>query len=53
VPSIRFDLRLSREGEADKSSGRVGSDPSGDPEGDCRTGASGKLRQGRQAANQT
>src|SRR5215468_3855816 len=28
VPSIRFDLKLSREGEADKSSGRVGSDPS-------------------------
>ena len=27
VPSIRFDLRLSREGEADKTSGRVGSDP--------------------------
>ena len=27
-PSIRFDLRLSREGEADKTSGRVGSDPS-------------------------
>jgi hydroxyquinol 1,2-dioxygenase len=28
VPSIRFDLKLSREGEADKTSGRVGSDPS-------------------------
>ena len=28
VPSIRFDLNLSREGEADKTSGRVGSDPS-------------------------
>ena len=28
VPSIRFDLRLSREGEADRTSGRVGSDPS-------------------------
>ncbi len=28
VPSIRFDLRLSREGEADKTTGRVGSDPS-------------------------
>jgi hydroxyquinol 1,2-dioxygenase len=28
VPSVRFDLRLSREGEADKTSGRVGSDPS-------------------------
>jgi hydroxyquinol 1,2-dioxygenase len=28
APSIRFDLRLSREGEADKTSGRVGSDPS-------------------------
>jgi hydroxyquinol 1,2-dioxygenase len=28
VPSIRFDMRLSREGEADKTSGRVGSDPS-------------------------
>ena len=28
VPSIRFDLHLSREGEADKTSGRVGSDPS-------------------------
>jgi protocatechuate 3,4-dioxygenase beta subunit len=28
VPSIRFDLRLSREGQADKTSGRVGSDPS-------------------------
>ena len=27
VPSIRFDLRLSREGEADRTSGRVGSDP--------------------------
>src|SRR6201987_24483 len=29
VPSIRFDLKLSREGEADKTSGRGGSDPSG------------------------
>ena len=28
VPSIRFDPRLSREGEADRTSGRVGSDPS-------------------------
>ena len=28
VPSIRFDMRLSREGEADKTSGRVGADPS-------------------------
>jgi catechol 1,2-dioxygenase/hydroxyquinol 1,2-dioxygenase len=28
VRSIRFDMRLSREGEADKTSGRVGSDPS-------------------------
>ena len=28
LPSIRFDLKLSREGEADKTSGRVGSDPS-------------------------
>jgi hydroxyquinol 1,2-dioxygenase len=28
VPSIRFDLRLAREGEADRTSGRVGSDPS-------------------------
>ena len=28
VPSIRFDMRLPREGEADKTSGRVGSDPS-------------------------
>jgi hypothetical protein len=28
VQSIRFDLKLSREGEADKTSGRVGSDPS-------------------------
>jgi len=28
VPSIRFDLKLSREGDADKTSGRVGSDPS-------------------------
>jgi hydroxyquinol 1,2-dioxygenase len=27
LPSIRFDLRLSREGAADKASGRVGSDP--------------------------
>jgi catechol 1,2-dioxygenase/hydroxyquinol 1,2-dioxygenase len=27
LPSIRFDLRLSREGAADKTSGRVGSDP--------------------------
>jgi hydroxyquinol 1,2-dioxygenase len=27
LPSIRFDLRLSREGAADKISGRVGSDP--------------------------
>jgi len=28
VPSIRFDLKLSRKGKADKTSGRVGSDPS-------------------------
>ena len=27
LPSIRFDMRLSREGAADKISGRVGSDP--------------------------
>jgi hydroxyquinol 1,2-dioxygenase len=27
LPSIHFDLRLSREGAADKASGRVGSDP--------------------------
>jgi hydroxyquinol 1,2-dioxygenase len=28
LPSIRFDMRLSRESAADKSSGRVGADPS-------------------------
>jgi catechol 1,2-dioxygenase/hydroxyquinol 1,2-dioxygenase len=28
MPSIRFDMRLSRESEADKTSGRVGADPS-------------------------
>ena len=28
LPSIRFDMRLSRESEADKTSGRVGADPS-------------------------
>ena len=28
VPSIRFDMRLSRETEADKTGGRVGADPS-------------------------
>jgi hydroxyquinol 1,2-dioxygenase len=28
LPSIRFDLRLSREGAADRTSGRVGADPS-------------------------
>ncbi len=28
LPSIRFDLRLSREGAADKATGRVGADPS-------------------------
>jgi protocatechuate 3,4-dioxygenase beta subunit len=28
LPSIRFDMRLSRESAADKTSGRVGSDPS-------------------------
>ena len=46
VPSIRFDLKLSREGEADKTSGRVGSDPSAILEGSesCCTGARGKLR---------
>jgi catechol 1,2-dioxygenase/hydroxyquinol 1,2-dioxygenase len=27
LPSIRFDLRLARESAADKTSGRVGSDP--------------------------
>ena len=27
LPSIRFDMRLSREGAADKTSGRVGTDP--------------------------
>jgi hypothetical protein len=28
VPSIRFDMRLSRETAADRASGRVGADPS-------------------------
>jgi len=28
LPSIRFDLKLAREGEADRSAGRVGADPS-------------------------
>jgi catechol 1,2-dioxygenase/hydroxyquinol 1,2-dioxygenase len=28
MPSIRFDMRLSRESAADKTSGRVGADPS-------------------------
>jgi len=28
LPSIRFDIRLSRESAADKTSGRVGADPS-------------------------
>jgi protocatechuate 3,4-dioxygenase beta subunit len=28
LPSIRFDLKLARESEADKTSGRVGADPS-------------------------
>jgi protocatechuate 3,4-dioxygenase beta subunit len=28
LPAIRFDLKLAREGAADKTSGRVGSDPS-------------------------
>ena len=28
MPSIRFDMRLSRESPADKVSGRVGADPS-------------------------
>jgi catechol 1,2-dioxygenase/hydroxyquinol 1,2-dioxygenase len=28
MPSIRFDMRLARESEADKTSGRVGADPS-------------------------
>jgi hydroxyquinol 1,2-dioxygenase len=28
MPSIRFDMRLSRESAADKVSGRVGADPS-------------------------
>ena len=27
LPSMRFDMKLSREGEADKTSGRVGTDP--------------------------
>jgi hydroxyquinol 1,2-dioxygenase len=27
MPSIRFDMRLSRESEADRTSGRVGADP--------------------------
>ena len=27
MPSIRFDMRVSRESEADKNSGRVGADP--------------------------
>jgi protocatechuate 3,4-dioxygenase beta subunit len=40
VPSIRFDLRLSREGEADKTSGRVGSDPSAILKGDTKFAAS-------------
>ena len=50
VPSIRFDLRLSREGEADKTGGRVGSDPSAILKGSksCCTSARGKLRLHRQ-----
>jgi catechol 1,2-dioxygenase/hydroxyquinol 1,2-dioxygenase len=38
LPSIRFDMRLSREGAADKISGRVGSDPSAILKSTARTG---------------
>jgi catechol 1,2-dioxygenase/hydroxyquinol 1,2-dioxygenase len=40
LPSIRFDMRLSREGAADKTSGRVGSDPSAILKPTARTGKS-------------
>jgi hydroxyquinol 1,2-dioxygenase len=43
LPSIRFDLRLSREGRIDKSSGRVGADPSAVAATvSAETGAAGK-----------
>ena len=38
LPSIRFDMRLSRETEADKTSGRVGADPSAILKQPARTG---------------
>jgi hydroxyquinol 1,2-dioxygenase len=38
LPSIRFDMRLSREGAADKTSGRVGSDPAAIVKPPARTG---------------
>jgi hydroxyquinol 1,2-dioxygenase len=44
LPSIRFDLRLAREGEADRTSGRVGSDPA------AIIKASAKAANGRLAA---
>jgi hydroxyquinol 1,2-dioxygenase len=38
LPSIRFDMRLAREGAADKTSGRVGSDPAAIVKPPARTG---------------
>lgn len=38
LPSIRFDMRLSRESAADKIGGRVGADPSAIPQSPARTG---------------
>ena len=40
LPSIRFDMRLSREGATDKTSGRVGSDPAAILKPTARTGQS-------------
>lgn len=38
LPSIRFDMQLSREGAADRTSGRVGADPSAIVKPSARTG---------------
>ncbi len=46
LPSIRFDMRLSREGEADKTSGRVGVDPAAMMKGAAKTGNGQAPRRG-------
>ena len=49
LPSIRFDMRLAREGAADRASGRVGSDPAAILKAPARSG-NGQSQQAAPAA---